>query len=170
MINRNKKTGFTLIELLVVVAIISLLSTIMLAGLNESKKRSRDSQRLQTMKQVQTALELYITENGSYPTVSKTNANFSSGMETVLTGFLADVVEDPIGLNRAYYGPSDLWFSGCGEINIDTNNPVIYDYLLVFETEGTLSETIPVWSVMNILITTVSGEGMGTGMKCLTNK
>lgn len=154
----NKRKGFTLIELLVVVALIAMLATIIMAGLNESKKRSRDSQRLQTMRQVQTALELYVTENGDYPTSSKTGSQFSTGMESVLTGFLSDVLEDPSGLARAYYGPGDLLFAGCGETNPSINP--IYDYLLVFETEGTLPNTIPEYSVL----------GNGTGNKCLTNK
>ena len=62
----NKK-GFTLIELLVVIAIIGLLSTMSVVALGSARQKSRDSKRLSDIKQVQTALELYYTDQGSYP-------------------------------------------------------------------------------------------------------
>lgn len=62
----NKK-GFTLIELLVVIAIIGLLSTLAVVALGSARQKARDSKRLSDLKQVQTALELYYTDNNSYP-------------------------------------------------------------------------------------------------------
>lgn len=63
----NKK-GFTLIELLVVIAIIGLLSTLAVVALGSARQKARDSKRLSDLKQVQTALELYFTDNNTYPT------------------------------------------------------------------------------------------------------
>jgi len=65
----NKK-GFTLIELLVVVAIIGLLSTLSVVALGSARKKANDSKRLLDIKQVQTALELYYTDNNEYPTAA----------------------------------------------------------------------------------------------------
>ena len=65
----NKK-GFTLIELLVVIAIIGLLSTLAVVALGSARQKARDSKRLSDLKQVQTALELYYTDNNSYPTTT----------------------------------------------------------------------------------------------------
>ena len=62
----NKK-GFTLIELLVVIAIIGLLSTLAVVSLNNARTKARDSKRLADLKQMQTALELYNTDNNTYP-------------------------------------------------------------------------------------------------------
>lgn len=62
----NKK-GFTLIELLIVVAIIGLLSTLAVVALGSARVKARDSKRLADLKQLQTALELYYTDNNSYP-------------------------------------------------------------------------------------------------------
>lgn len=62
----NKK-GFTLIELLVVIAIIGLLSTLAVVALGSARTKARDAKRLSDIKQVQTALELYYTDQGSYP-------------------------------------------------------------------------------------------------------
>jgi len=64
--NKNKK-GFTLIELLVVVAIIGLLASIILASLSTARAKARDTKRLTELKQLQTAMELYRSDNGTYP-------------------------------------------------------------------------------------------------------
>lgn len=64
----NKKIkGFTLIELLVVIAIISLLSTTVMASLNQARQKSRDAKRISDMKTIQTALEIYYNDNNGYP-------------------------------------------------------------------------------------------------------
>jgi prepilin-type N-terminal cleavage/methylation domain-containing protein len=63
----KSEKGFTLIELLVVIAIIGILSTIVLFSINTARARARDSARISNVKQVQNALEMYYSENGSYP-------------------------------------------------------------------------------------------------------
>jgi prepilin-type N-terminal cleavage/methylation domain-containing protein len=62
------QNGFTLIELLVVISIISLLSSVVLASLSTAQASARDSQRIQSLQQIQTALELYYNNNRQYPT------------------------------------------------------------------------------------------------------
>lgn len=62
-----KGGGFTLIELLVVVAIIGILASVVLASLNTARAKARDAKRIAEIKQIQTALELYYFDNGSYP-------------------------------------------------------------------------------------------------------
>lgn len=64
----NKKHGFTLIELLVVVAIISLLSSIVMASLNSARSKARDAARSESIHSVQIAVEMYYNEHGMYPT------------------------------------------------------------------------------------------------------
>ena len=59
--------GFTLIELLVVIAIIGLLSTLAVVALNSAREKARDAKRVSDVKQVQTALELYYSDNQQYP-------------------------------------------------------------------------------------------------------
>ncbi len=66
--NNKPRKGFTLIELLVVVAIISLLSSIVLASLNSARTKSKDAARMEDVKSLKTALELYYNDNGGYPT------------------------------------------------------------------------------------------------------
>jgi len=89
----NKK-GFTLIELLVVIAIIGLLSTLAVVALNDARIKSRDAKRLSDIKQIQSALELYYSDNNTYPvtanaiTLGSSTQNGLCGTGT--TGFYAN--------------------------------------------------------------------------------
>src|SRR5688572_19520071 len=60
--------GFTLIELLVVVAVIGVLSSLLMANFVGIRQRARDGQRKSDLRQIQSALELYRSDNGFYPT------------------------------------------------------------------------------------------------------
>jgi len=64
------KGGFTLIELLVVIAIIGILSTIAMTSLNGARRRARDATRVSDLNEIQKAVELYYSTNGSYPNTS----------------------------------------------------------------------------------------------------
>ena len=52
---------------MVVISIIGLLSSIILASLNAARAKAQDAQRLQSIRQIQTALELYFHTYGRYP-------------------------------------------------------------------------------------------------------
>ena len=66
------KKGFTLIELLVVIAIIGILGSIVMSSLGNARLKARDTARKQMGKQIQTALEMYIIDNGRYPQLTGT--------------------------------------------------------------------------------------------------
>jgi prepilin-type N-terminal cleavage/methylation domain-containing protein len=65
----NKK-GFTMIELLVVIAIIGLLSALGIVALSNARMKSRDSRRVGDVSRIQTALEMYYSDYGKYPSVA----------------------------------------------------------------------------------------------------
>ncbi|MFQ5540907.1 MAG: type II secretion system protein [Candidatus Paceibacteria bacterium] len=90
---RNKARGFTLIELLVVIAIIGILSSVVLASLNDARQKSRDAKRVADIKQLQLAMELFFDTNASYPTTS---------LSQLAPTYIAVIPTDPLG-NTAYY-------------------------------------------------------------------
>ena len=63
---KNKK-GFTLIELLVSISIIAILTALLSANFVGARQRGRDGKRKSDMYQIQSALELYRSDNGKYP-------------------------------------------------------------------------------------------------------
>jgi prepilin-type N-terminal cleavage/methylation domain-containing protein len=77
MKNTQRARGFTLIELMVVVAIIGLLSSIVLASLNQSRNKGTNGHIQTDIHQYMNALELYYTKNnGVYPTPAAGTGTF----------------------------------------------------------------------------------------------
>lgn len=70
MKNKKLQLGFTLIEIMIVIAIIGILSAATLVGLGAFRSSGADTRRTSDLTQIQNALELYFTKNGSYPTAA----------------------------------------------------------------------------------------------------
>jgi prepilin-type N-terminal cleavage/methylation domain-containing protein len=64
----NGQSGFTLIELLVVIAILAVLSGVVVFAVSGISNDSQDSACKAEKRTVDTAIEAYRAENGSYPT------------------------------------------------------------------------------------------------------
>jgi len=90
----NKK-GFTLIELLIVIAIIGLLSTLAVVALGSARVKARDSKRLADLKQLQTALELFYTDQNAYPAGSAVALGDATHACLNAAGFAATGCADP---------------------------------------------------------------------------
>ncbi len=73
-----KNKGFTLIELLVVISIIGVLATVVLSSLTQTRATSRDAKRLADIRTIQSALEVYYINNGTYPITSWQSSHNSS--------------------------------------------------------------------------------------------
>ncbi|MEK7636643.1 MAG: prepilin-type N-terminal cleavage/methylation domain-containing protein [Patescibacteria group bacterium] len=87
----KKSGGFTLVELLVVIAVIGLLSSVVLASLTASRRKSRDARRVSDMRQVQIAFEFYFDVTRAYP------ANGYAGLSAILAPtYIATVPSDPL--------------------------------------------------------------------------
>ena len=97
------KKSFTLTELLVVVSIIGLLSSVVLASLNNARAKARDTTRISDLKQLQLALALYYDKNGSYPGAQNTVYTSAQAswittdpLTTLVTqGFISKLPVDP---------------------------------------------------------------------------
>lgn len=73
----KKTQGFTLIELLVVIAIVSLLSSVLYSGLQESRARGQDTAKVSQISEVKKALAVYTSDGRSMP---GNVSDYSSGM------------------------------------------------------------------------------------------
>ena len=63
----TKKNGFTLIEIIIALFIIGLIVTLASISINKIREKGRDIKRVDNIKQIQLALEMYRRDVGSYP-------------------------------------------------------------------------------------------------------
>ncbi|KKR49214.1 MAG: hypothetical protein UT86_C0001G0186 [Candidatus Magasanikbacteria bacterium GW2011_GWC2_40_17] len=101
-----QKKGFTLIELLVVIAIIALLSTLAVVALGSAREKSRDAKRLADIKQVQTALELYFTDQNAYPAGTALVLGGANALCLGAGGFAASGCTTPVYMGKVPANPT----------------------------------------------------------------
>lgn len=143
----SRKTGFTLIELLVVIGIIGILSSIVLVSVNDARKKARDTKRLQEVRQIMNALELYRSENGRYPSNNgswqRSNVPVEwTPLQTSLAKYLPRLPIDPINAVTPGHLPihsGDNFIYAYYSQNSGTNCPNGSCYLIVFKLEKTMN-------------------------------
>lgn len=140
-----KQKGFTLIELLVVVSIIGVLATIVISSLGEAKKKVNDSARIQTLKQMEIALELYYLDNDEYPRanyawgVNNSGANYQN---TAAQNFIMDIspyLKD-VDVNEVFLGGGIRWGSFYYK-SVAANNYQTYGAMIKTDSRPRASET-----------------------------
>lgn len=103
--------GFTVIEMLVVVAIFGILSSFILARVVSAKANARDAKRVESVRQLENALELYEKSASAYP-VCNPEAVINGESDCVSSALISTNVmsrtpTDPIGGSSGSCGVSD---------------------------------------------------------------
>jgi prepilin-type N-terminal cleavage/methylation domain-containing protein len=124
----KKQRGFTLIELLVVIAIIGLLASIILASLDQARKKGRDARRVADVKEVQLALELYYDANNGYP--SSAGGALSLISSALVPNDISVLPTDPGSFAYGYYSGTANGAAACA-------SGTCASYLLTSQTENT---------------------------------
>ena len=147
------RKGFTLIELLVVVAIISLLSSVVMAALASGREKAQATKALQEAQSLKKGLELYRLNNGTYP-IPGNAAYARSAVSSEFTPFVSmlnsSVKIDAMAIatvatNFHYiHGPwavANNAYKTCGGVSIRSDQYLIMFYypptVSLFQTENT---------------------------------
>lgn len=123
------KKGFTLIEVLVSATIIAVLTAIGVVSYTNINKRSRDTKRRSDMEQIRSSLEMYRSDNGSYPNTGGGSWTDASGLSaTLVSSYMAAIPSDPKSTTQTYrYEATNLvsgkYYGYCLSGLLESENP-----------------------------------------------
>lgn len=67
---KKQSKGFTIVELLIVIVVIAILATLVIVTFTGIQQKARDSQRQTDINALDSHLEAYYAQNGSYPSLA----------------------------------------------------------------------------------------------------
>lgn len=114
------KNGFTLIELLITISIIAILTAIGLVSYSAVAKQGRDSKRQADLRSIQSALEQYRADQGSYPVGIPNPGNPLRSPDGTKT-YLNQWPQEPLGSPQ--YGYNLVSTSYCLYAKLENSNP-----------------------------------------------
>jgi prepilin-type N-terminal cleavage/methylation domain-containing protein len=148
-----RRKGFTLIEVMVVITIVGLLASVVMAAMTNARAKARDTQRVQMVKELQKALELYRNGNGgNYPcatapmpacasggggvyvngtAVPATTAIFSAAISPYLT----------VPLEASTFSSNPTWGSIQYRVGGTTAAPILSSYTILLRREQPSTNT-----------------------------
>jgi len=103
------KQCFTLIELLVVVAIIGILAAVVLPTIGQAQAKARDAKRIEELRQLRLALQLYYLDNNYYPVwtsgcIEDTTTTNPFNDPALFSRYMKQIPQDPLyGHGHCYY-------------------------------------------------------------------
>lgn len=126
-------------ELLVVVAIIAILLAVIMVSVSSSRQKGRDAKRINDIRSISNALELYMSQNKIYPQ-GVSGGSATAALSVLVPAYISSIPKDPSG--------TDYWYTGlagnttCGGYHLgaamETNNSVLASDADFISTTGTL--------------------------------
>jgi prepilin-type N-terminal cleavage/methylation domain-containing protein len=158
---KTKQKGFTLIEVLLVVSIITFIGSILVVQLHRAQQRGRDAKRVLDIKQIDSAIQLYVQDKGHAPYLGVWNCSASNPsscgaydsdgswqiLQTELSPYITSLPKDPCGVKcqrlgwfgYAYRSPASIaeWCINvsCG-LGVGTLNSMYTIYAETLELTG----------------------------------
>jgi len=108
---RRSTSGFTIVELLVVIVVIAILVALTLPNLFGLQRRARDDDRKNDLKNVQSALETYYSDNQAYPPATS----------ALTPDYMDAVPEDPQGGAYTYTPAAAGCDTDCASYTLTAN-------------------------------------------------
>lgn len=103
---KQKHSGFTIVELLIVVVVIAILAAITIVAFNGVQQRARDSRRSSDVANIKKLLEMYKTDNSTYPAVCAGGDNSGCSVSNLSTAlvptYTQSVPQDPSSPTKTY--------------------------------------------------------------------
>ncbi|MFH0873399.1 MAG: type II secretion system protein [Candidatus Komeilibacteria bacterium] len=96
----RQQMGFTLIELLTVISIMTLLSSITIANVNDTRRSARDAIRLQDTRNILTVLQAYYIDHGEWPYMTTAMDSSPANVYPSCSRKICQTTEDWLSLTR----------------------------------------------------------------------
>lgn len=95
---KKRQSGFTIVELLIVIVVIGILATLVIVTFTGIQQKARDSQRQTDIQALDSHLESYYAQNGSYPSLTVLTSTGWIGAN--MKGLDPEALKDPKGPSK----------------------------------------------------------------------
>ena len=178
---RTEQKGFTIVELLIVIVVIGILAAITVVAYNGIQARAKDTTRSNDLAAIQKALELYKTDNGTYPNATanpgssgwEVSTDASGSFIEALKPYMNTVPIDPVNTSAAMYWY--FFYSPTHAVSVSANCNVtrggFYILRAVYDNENNKPTTIgTVDNTVNGCSGTLPGTWINSGRTYVTHR